>query len=151
MVKEKPNSTRTYDEEGFRRRAACLCVRDDHQKEILLVTSSRAGDRWIVPGGGLEPNEDPSSAAIRETIEEAGVKGVIRRCLGTFENSERKHRTSVFVMHVTEELEEWEDSQSRKRNWFSIEEALKLLAIHKPVQTTYVKLLVKNDSLLSSS
>ncbi len=53
--------------------------------QILLVTSSRATDKWIVPGGGLEPNEDPSTCAVRETIEEAGVKGIIRRCLGTFE------------------------------------------------------------------
>jgi len=37
MVKEKPNSTRTYDEEGFRRRAACLCVRDHEEKEVLMV------------------------------------------------------------------------------------------------------------------
>lgn len=33
----------------------------------------------------MEPNEDPSEAAIRETEEEAGVKGVIKRCLGDFE------------------------------------------------------------------
>ncbi|XP_054153256.1 diphosphoinositol polyphosphate phosphohydrolase 1-like [Oppia nitens] len=150
MVKEKPNSTRTYDEDGFRRRAACLCVKDKDENEILLVTSSRAPDRWIVPGGGLEPDEDPSTAAIRETIEEAGVKGILRRCLGTFDNPERKHRTSVFIMQVTEELEEWEDSESRKREWFTVEEALRLLESHKPIQTTYVKLLVKDTNLMPS-
>lgn len=149
MVKEKPNSTRTYDEDGFRRRAACLCVRNDDESEILLVTSSRTPDRWIVPGGGLEPNEDSRVAATREVMEEAGVRGKLGRCLGIFENTERKHRTSVFVLVVTEELEEWEDSQTigRKRKWFTIEEALNLLAIHKPVQTNYVKLLIKNDKV----
>ncbi|XP_067144061.1 diphosphoinositol polyphosphate phosphohydrolase 1 [Centruroides vittatus] len=149
MVKEKPNSTRTYDEDGFRRRAACLCVRNDDESEILLVTSSRTPDRWIVPGGGLEPNEDSRVAATREVMEEAGVRGKLGRCLGVFENTERKHRTSVFVLVVTEELEEWEDSQTigRKRKWFTIDEALNLLAIHKPVQTNYVKLLVKNDKV----
>jgi diphosphoinositol-polyphosphate diphosphatase len=34
MVKEKPNSTRIYDEEGFRRRAACICVRSELEKEV---------------------------------------------------------------------------------------------------------------------
>ena len=34
MVKEKPNSTRTYDEDGFRRRAACICFKDDTEKEV---------------------------------------------------------------------------------------------------------------------
>lgn len=34
MVKEKPNSIRTYDEEGYRRRAACLCFRDETEQEV---------------------------------------------------------------------------------------------------------------------
>ncbi|KAH7985990.1 hypothetical protein HPB49_026172 [Dermacentor silvarum] len=52
---------------------------------ILLVSSSSAPDRWIVPGGGLEPNEEPSTAAMREVMEEGGVRGRLGRCLGTFE------------------------------------------------------------------
>lgn len=85
MVKDKPNSIRTYDEDGFRKRAACLCVRNELEDEILLVTSSGDRDRWIVPGGGLEPNEDSSAAALREVMEEAGVIGRLARCLGSFE------------------------------------------------------------------
>lgn len=34
MVKEKPNSIRIYDDEGFRRRAACICVRSDAESEV---------------------------------------------------------------------------------------------------------------------
>ncbi|RWS24361.1 hypothetical protein B4U80_06260 [Leptotrombidium deliense] len=147
MVKEKPNSTRIYDEDGYRRRAACLCVRSSDETEILLVTSSRTSDHWVVPGGGVEPNEDSSEAAIREVMEEAGVKGVLGRCLGTFENTERKHRTSVYVLVVTQELDEWEDSKSigRQRRWVKVEEALELLAEHKPVQCSYVKLLTQSE------
>uniref|UniRef100_A0A2R5LI79 diphosphoinositol-polyphosphate diphosphatase n=1 Tax=Ornithodoros turicata TaxID=34597 RepID=A0A2R5LI79_9ACAR len=147
-MKEKPNSTRTYDEDGFRKRAACLCVRRD-ESELLLVSSSSAPDRWIVPGGGLEPEEEPSAAAMREVMEEAGVRGHLGRFVGTFENLERKHRTMVFILEVTEELEEWEDSKSigRKRKWFTVEEALRVLAVSKPVQCNYVKLLMKNDKV----
>lgn len=74
-------------------------------------------DHWIVPGGGVEPNEDASDAAIRETEEEAGVRGSIKRCLGDFEvrdeHKERKHRTSVYVLEVSEELEEYDDCKSK--------------------------------------
>ena len=35
----------------------------------------------------------------------------------------------------------------RKRKWFTIEEALNVLAVHKPVQCVYVKLLIKNDKV----
>ncbi|XP_022184113.1 diphosphoinositol polyphosphate phosphohydrolase 1 isoform X2 [Nilaparvata lugens] len=144
MVKEKPNSIRIYDKDGFRRRAACICVRNESEDEVLLVTSSRRPDHWIVPGGGVEPEEEPSVTAMREVIEEAGVVGTLGRCLGVFENDERKHRTEVFVLVVTEELPEWEDSRSigRQRKWFSLEDALKQLSLHKPVQLTYLESLL---------
>ncbi|PSN40978.1 hypothetical protein C0J52_10992 [Blattella germanica] len=161
------------------------------QEAVLLVTSSRRPDHWIIPGGGIEPEEEPSVTAIREVLEEAGVCGKLGRCLGVFEskscnvqwkqmalssnqistskgknmlgkqseqgthdevskliasnpcnaesvaitttthvynitdtlsilndagktrnNSERKHRTEVFVLVVTEELPEWEDAKN---------------------------------------
>lgn len=53
--------------------------------QVLLVTSSRRPDSWIVPGGGVEPEEEPSVTALREVREEAGVLGQLGRCLGTFE------------------------------------------------------------------
>lgn len=100
----------------------------DSAKQVLLVSSSRTPEKWIVPGGGIEPNEDSVEAAVREVMEEAGVRGILSRSLGQFENLERKHRTSVYVLVVTEELEEWDDkSIGRKRKWFNIEEALELL------------------------
>lgn len=34
------------------------------------MSSSRHPDRWIVPGGGMEPEEEPSVAAVREVCEE---------------------------------------------------------------------------------
>lgn len=150
MVKEKPNSTRIYDKDGYRKRAACICVRSEAEAEVLLVTSSRRPELWIVPGGGVEPGEESSLTATREVLEEAGVVGKLGRCLGIFENSEHMHRTEVFVMVVTQELDEWEDSKTidRKRQWFSIEEALTQLALHKPTQRHYLQQLrhSKNNS-----
>lgn len=37
MVKDKPNSIRTYDEDGFRKRAACLCVKNELEDEVSFV------------------------------------------------------------------------------------------------------------------
>ena len=51
------------------------------------MTSSRRPDNWIVPGGGVEPEEEPSVTAMREVLEEAGVIGKLGRCLGVFEVS----------------------------------------------------------------
>ncbi|KAG7523291.1 diphosphoinositol polyphosphate phosphohydrolase 3-beta-like [Solea senegalensis] len=116
MMKYKPNQTRTYDGEGFKRRAACLCFRNEKEDEVLLVSSSRHPDQWIVPGGGMEPEEEPCGTAVREVFEEAGVKGKLGRLLGIFEyNQDRKHRTYVYTLIVTETLEDWEDSVNIER------------------------------------
>ena len=37
MVKEKPNSTRLYDDEGFRKRAACICVKNEMETEVRYI------------------------------------------------------------------------------------------------------------------
>ena len=54
---------------------------------MLLVSSSKEPDKWVVPGGGIEPNEQAPLAALREVREEAGVEGHLGRCLGIFEVS----------------------------------------------------------------
>lgn len=41
MVKEKPNSTRIYDKDGFRRRAACICVRSESEAEVSYLLSQK--------------------------------------------------------------------------------------------------------------
>ncbi|XP_063064693.1 diphosphoinositol polyphosphate phosphohydrolase 1 isoform X1 [Engraulis encrasicolus] len=166
MMKLKSNQTRTYDGDGFKKRAACLCFRSESEEEVLLVSSSRHPDKWIVPGGGMEPEEEPSVAAAREVCEEAGVKGTLGRLVGIFENRDRKHRTYVYVLIVTEVLEDWEDSVNidwqddcdsdrivttpgRKREWFKIEDARRLLQCHKPVQASYFEALTQ-DCLTSN-
>ncbi|XP_074167337.1 diphosphoinositol polyphosphate phosphohydrolase 1 isoform X2 [Sminthopsis crassicaudata] len=117
MMKLKSNQTRTYDGDGYKKRAACLCFRNEREEEVLLVSSSRHPDKWIVPGGGMEPEEEPGVAAVREVCEEAGVKGTLGRLVGIFENQERKHRTYVYVLIVTEVLEDWEDSVNIAQNF----------------------------------
>lgn len=45
MMKFKPNQTRTYDGEGFKRRAACLCFKNEKEDEVWMglieITSLR--------------------------------------------------------------------------------------------------------------
>ncbi|XP_044213264.1 nudix (nucleoside diphosphate linked moiety X)-type motif 4a isoform X2 [Thunnus albacares] len=110
--------------------------------QVLLVSSSRHPDQWIVPGGGMEPEEEPCGAAVREVYEEAGVKGKLGRLLGIFEhNQDRKHRTYVYILIVTETLEDWEDSVNigRKRKWFKVDEATRVLQSHKPDHAEYLR------------
>lgn len=50
---------------------------------ILLAHWNEAGHTgWTLPGGGLEPGEDPAEAARREILEETGHTAVLRGLLG---------------------------------------------------------------------
>ncbi len=42
MMKLKSNQTRTYDGDGFKKRAACLCFRNDTEQEVSRAAGERA-------------------------------------------------------------------------------------------------------------
>ncbi|XP_014845143.1 PREDICTED: diphosphoinositol polyphosphate phosphohydrolase 3-beta-like [Poecilia mexicana] len=182
-MKLKPNQTRTYDGEGFKKRAACLCFKNEREEEVLLVSSSRHPDQWIVPGGGMEPEEEPWGAAVREVFEEAGVKGKLGRLLGVFEVScfyirktndkimqhfldDKRILKSAFIYAINSAvipktypydvfisffffffspfslptyLCPLSPSAGRKREWFTVDEAIKVLQSHKPVHAEYLR------------
>lgn len=41
---------------------------------VLLTTFTLGGDEWGLPGGGLDPAEDPAEGAVREVWEETGQR-----------------------------------------------------------------------------
>ncbi len=41
-----------------------------------MVSSRNTPDEWTIPGGGLEPNEDPRDTAAREAMEEVRVVNI---------------------------------------------------------------------------
>jgi ADP-ribose pyrophosphatase len=56
-----------------------LCLTADQQ--VVLARQYRPGPGdWLdeVPGGGIEPGEDPAAAAARELLEETGYAGDVR-------------------------------------------------------------------------
>lgn len=51
---------------------ASAVVLDRRTGKVLLHLHRRL-DRWLQPGGHIEPSERPEDAAVRETLEETGV------------------------------------------------------------------------------
>jgi 8-oxo-dGTP pyrophosphatase MutT (NUDIX family) len=100
--------------------------RGDDAIEILLITSRETG-RWVIPKGNIDSGQTPHGAAVTEALEEAGVRGRTEdRVIGHYRY--HKYRTrehwdlaevAVFVMEVTQELDDWKERAERKRKWFS--------------------------------
>ena len=157
MKVRSADEVRVLDSDGFKRRAACLCLRDANnnttttlnqhhvtRKEVLLISSAKNWDKWLVPGGGVEPAEDLDAAAHRESWEEAGVKGCLIGSLGVFEagggnDGKNRTRTHVFLLRVEEMAEKWEESAVRRRRWFALEDAIEALRDNKPAQKEYLE------------
>ena len=109
--------------------AGCLPLRHGGSgPEVLLVTSRYTG-QWIAPKGSIEGGESPGQAAAREALEEAGVAGRIIGRLGTFDypRGGQVGRVQAFVLEVGEQLEVWQEQDRRRRRWFSVEEALRVV------------------------
>lgn len=53
------------------------------ENEILLAHWNEGGrSGWTLPGGGIDPGEDPAHAAVREILEETGYTAVLDELLG---------------------------------------------------------------------
>lgn len=82
--------------------ACVLCF--DERGRVVLVRHSEV-DVWTTPGGGIEPQERPADAAVREMWEETGLHVELTRILGVYGGPEfttryRNGDTVSFVMTV---------------------------------------------------
>ncbi|GJD05925.1 Polyphosphate kinase [Galdieria sulphuraria] len=120
-------------------KAGCIAVRVNSKgvNQILLITARNResmleggeADAWVLPRGTVLPSETPAEAAIRETLEEAGVGGEIGPLICT--TQQRKGRktieTSWHLLRVDSQASTWDDAVRRRRQWFTFTEAERLL------------------------
>ncbi|KAG0746913.1 hypothetical protein G6F57_007261 [Rhizopus arrhizus] len=126
------------DENDVRQVAGCVPI-DVQNQRVLLISSRKNKDAWVLPKGGWEQDETQQHAAQRETWEEAGIKGTIVRQLGVFEERTNKKRRLkahhwIFEMHIEEVVKKFPERKKRERRWFTLQEALIATKTHRYLQ-----------------
>ncbi|MER9705708.1 NUDIX hydrolase [Mesorhizobium sp. M0204] len=111
--------------------------------EVMLVTS-RTTRRFIVPKGWPMKGKSGRKAATIEAQEEAGVLGkTLKQPAGTYcywkrlANRFVRVDVVVYLLEVTEELADWEESKTRQRAWLAPADAAVL--IDEPDLSTLVR------------
>jgi 8-oxo-dGTP pyrophosphatase MutT (NUDIX family) len=105
---------------------------DDKVRILLAARRTRRGDlAWGLAKGGIEPDETPEEAAVREVREETGIEAVIEASLGEtryfyiWEDVRVRKTVHFFLMHATGGDVEDHDDEMEDVRWFALSRALK--------------------------
>ncbi len=102
--------------------------RADAGLSVLLVRAKKDPGIWIFPKGHIEPGETAEEAALRETLEEAGVEGELLGPVGEpleFQSGREPVRVQYFLIRA---IAETASTDGREKQWFTIDEARRRLA-----------------------
>ncbi|MEY9782889.1 NUDIX hydrolase [Sinorhizobium fredii] len=107
--------------------AICYRISAGRSPEVLLVASRRNG-QWGIPKGHVETGESSGTAAAREALEEAGVRGIVSDvAIGSFvytkDRGDLAYHIDVHLLEVEEMLADFPEKDSRQRQWAPLETA----------------------------
>jgi ADP-ribose pyrophosphatase YjhB (NUDIX family) len=93
--------------------------RDPDAVRYLLVTAKNQNDEWVLPKGHIEEGESAADTAVREVLEESGVKARVVERLGRLEFEGRRGwiRADFFLMEFLEDGPA--STEGRSRVWLT--------------------------------
>ena len=125
------NFTKDYFVNDFGEKAGILMIKEGR---ILLVGQYRLLVNqlsWEIPVGKIDDNETPESAAIRETLEETGLKCQNLKPLLTYQTGMDIVSTPIFIFYSDEITKEEEFIPSEKEveaiKWVTLSEGIEMI------------------------
>ncbi len=130
-LKQAPLRMQAARKRDVRSQFAALCYRIQNEEAQVLLITSRASRRWILPKGWPMPGETPAEAALTEAFEEAGVVGrPFNVCIGLYSYTKVMEgeanlpcAVSVFPVKVKKLKRTYPEANERRRKWFSLKKA----------------------------
>ncbi|KAF7808626.1 nudix hydrolase 17, mitochondrial-like [Senna tora] len=121
LVSRSGRELQRYNNLGCRQVVGCIPYR--YREDI----DGNVSDELEVLVGGWELDESLEEAACRESIEEAGVIGIVESQLGQWSFISKRYGTyyegHMFPLFVKEQLDLWPEKHVRRRVWMSVAEA----------------------------
>jgi len=113
--------------------------------EILLIKRKNPPfkDRYALPGGFVEYNENVESAVVREVEEETGLKTKIKELIGVYSEPDRDprgHTVSVVFSLGVKSGSLSSGSDAKKAKYFKVNEIPELAFDHKKIIKDYLLL-----------
>ena len=104
---------------------------------LILLSHEKVGDKWMLPGGGLEKGETETDCVVREVEEETGY--IIRpsECLleiDEYYGSEKyisKYFTGEIIRDGNQHLTVQEIEEKLEPMWMKVEETSKIFSEYK--------------------
>ena len=119
------------------RAAGVVLLREaDGQREVLIVHRPGRAD-WSLPKGKLEQGERAKEAALREVLEETGVRCVLGTRLPnvTYQHEGAPKRVKWWAITVAEDHGHTPDDEVQEVRWVQVERAREVLSYADDVAT----------------
>ena len=86
--------------------AVCAAINADGKILIAKRNQEPGKNKWALPGGFIEPNENPEKACLRELKEETGIEGTIMRLAGVYLRKTRIYGSLIVIGYAVKVFKE---------------------------------------------
>ena len=127
-------------------RAAVAAMIFDEQGRILLFKHTYRKFEWGIPAGGLEYNEQPENAIVREFFEEAGMQIKVEKLLLAESSKEDRNISLIYLCKIVGGTFK-ESHEISEMKYFNVNELPRMLFAEKDLIRSVYKSLKETTGL----
>jgi 8-oxo-dGTP pyrophosphatase MutT (NUDIX family) len=119
-------------------RAAVAAIVFDEQGRILLFKHTYRKFEWGIPAGGLEYNEQPENAIVREFLEETGMQIKVEKLLLAESSKEDRNISLIYLCKIVNGTFK-ESNEISEMKYFDVDDLPQMLFMEKNLIHLVVK------------